>query len=145
MIDQHVLASRLSALEGYRAKLESFQRFDRETFLDDEDIHQLAARYLHLACECMLDLSQHLIAGKGFRQPRDYKDAIEVLREEGVFEADLAERLEGWMGFRNVLVHMYLETDHERSYEAIRHELDDLREFSARLAEFLEEEPEEPR
>ena len=29
MVDQHVLASRLSALEGYRAKLESFKRRDR--------------------------------------------------------------------------------------------------------------------
>ncbi len=44
MIDQHILASRLSALEGYRAKLESFRRYGREEFLRDEDVHQLAAR-----------------------------------------------------------------------------------------------------
>ncbi len=43
VIDQHVLASRLSALEGYRAKLASFRRFSREEFLADEDVHQLAA------------------------------------------------------------------------------------------------------
>ena len=43
MVDQHVLASRLSALESYRAKLESFKRFSREEFLQDEDVHELAA------------------------------------------------------------------------------------------------------
>ncbi len=93
MVDQDVLASRLSTLEGYRVKLESFQRFGREDFLADEDIYQLAARYLQLACECVLDITQHVIAEEGFRQPKDYKDAIEVLREEEVLEADLAQRL----------------------------------------------------
>jgi uncharacterized protein YutE (UPF0331/DUF86 family) len=43
------------------------------------------------------------------------------------------------MGFRNVLVHFYLDTDHARSYEAIQHELGDLAAFAARLAEFLDE------
>lgn len=139
MVDQHVLASRLSALEGYRAKLESFRRFSRDEFLADEDIHQLAARYLQLACECILDLTQHVVAEQGYRQPRDYKDAIQVLREEGVLDEGLAERLQGWMGFRNVLVHLYLETDHGRSYEAIQNELGDLDAFSARMASFLKE------
>lgn len=92
-----MLASRLSGLEGYRAKLEGFKSLGRDEFLGDEDVHQLAARYLQLACECILDLTQHVIAEMGFRQPRDYKDAIEVLREEGVLEPDLAERLQGWM------------------------------------------------
>lgn len=139
MVDQDVLASRLSTLEGYRVKLESFQRLGRGDFLADEDIYQLAARYLQLACECILDITQHVIAEEGFRQPKDYKDAIEVLREEEVLEADLAQRLQGWMGFRNVLVHLYIETDHGRSYETIQNELGDLDEFSRRMARFLAE------
>lgn len=139
MIDQHVITSRLSTLEGYRVKLESFERYSREEFLRDEDVHQLAARYLQLACECMLDLSQHVIGQKGYRHPADYKDAIEVLREEGVLGEDLAERIKGWMGFWNVLVHLYLETDHEQTYTTIQHELGDLDEFAARIATLLEE------
>lgn len=138
MIDQHVIASRLSALEGYRAKLESFKRYSRADFLEDEDIRQLAARYLHLACESMLDISQHVVAQKGFRQPRDYKDVIEVLREEGILDHVLADRIKGWIGFRNVLVHLYLETDHGRSYDAIQHELGDLDAFAAELGKLLE-------
>lgn len=138
MVDQHVLTSRLSALERYRTKLESFQRYSRAKFLAEEDIHQLAARYLQLACECMLDVSQHVIADEGFRQPRDYKDAIEVLREEGVLDADLTRRIQGWMGFRNVLVHLYIDVDHEQTWAAIQHELGDLDAFAARLATLLE-------
>lgn len=128
----------MSALEGYRAKLDSFRRFSRDEFLADEDVHQLAARYLQLACECVLDLAQHVIAEAGFRQPADYKDAIAVLRDEAILDRDLASRLQGWMGFRNVLVDLYLDFDHQRSWEAIQHELGDLDAFASRMARFLE-------
>lgn len=39
--------------------------------------------------------------------------------------------LEGWAGFRNVLVHEYVNIDHRIAYAAIRNELDDLADFRA--------------
>lgn len=33
MVDQQTLASRLSALEGYLARLHAFKQYDRKTFL----------------------------------------------------------------------------------------------------------------
>ncbi len=139
MVDLHALASRLSALEGYRARLEAFRRLGRDEFLSDEDLYQLAERYLHLACESMLDAAQHVVVELGFRQPADYKDAIEVLGEEGILTRDLTERIKGWMGFRNVLVHFYLGIDHQRAFEAIQNDLGDLSEFAAEMAQLLEE------
>jgi uncharacterized protein YutE (UPF0331/DUF86 family) len=139
VVDLHALASRLSALEGYRAKLEAFRRFSRDEFLGDEDLYQLAERYLHLACECMLDAAQHVIAEMGFRQPNDYKDAVEILCEEDILPRELAERIKGWMGFRNVLVHFYLGIDHQRAFGAIQSELGDLDEFAAEFARLLDE------
>ncbi len=133
-----MLASRLSALEGYLAKLESFTRYSREEFLGDEDVHHLAERYLHLACECMLDVAQHVISDMGYRQPEGYRDTMDVLREEGVLEEDLAERLKGWIGFRNILVHLYTEIDHAVSYRALVEGLDDLKDFGSKMAPFLE-------
>jgi uncharacterized protein YutE (UPF0331/DUF86 family) len=129
----------LSALADYIGELRAFARFSRQEFLDDPHVYNLAERFLHLACECMLDAAQHVISEKGFRQPDDYRDAMKVLHEEGILEAELAERLKGWMGFRNVLVHLYLEIDHEKSYKAIQEELPDLDAFAARMARLLSE------
>lgn len=138
MVDQHVLLQRLSALEGYLVELRALANHPREVFLAKPHIYHLAERFLHLACECVLDISQHVIAGMGYRQTEGYKDAMDVLREEGVFDTALAETLKGWMGFRNVLVHLYLEIDHERSYLAITEELGDLEAFAAKMACFLD-------
>ena len=45
---------------------------------------------------------------------------------------DEAERMRGWAGFRNVLVHDYIGIDHRIAYAAIRDELDDLVAFRIR-------------
>jgi uncharacterized protein YutE (UPF0331/DUF86 family) len=137
VVDQSVLVSRLSTLEGYLAKLRTFSTFSRDDFLADEDVHHLAERYLHLACECVLDIAQHVISDMGYRQPEGYKDTMDVLRDEEILGDELADRLKGWMGFRNVLVHLYLEIDHRESYKAILEDLGDLEAFAERMTGFL--------
>ncbi|HEX6198908.1 MAG TPA: DUF86 domain-containing protein, partial [Thermoanaerobaculia bacterium] len=132
-----VLSARLSALEGYLAELRSFRDRSREEFVREPALHGLAERYLHLASEAVADAAHHVIADEGYRQPENYKDAIEVLQEEGLIQSDLAERLQDWMGFRHVLVHLYLKIDHGRSWDAIQEDLGDLEAFAAAMGRFL--------
>ena len=139
MVDRHVVESRLSVLEGYRARLEAFRDVSREEFVGDQDSHLLAERLLHLSCECMLDLAQHVISDLGWRQPEDYKDTMQVLHDEGVLDDQLTARLKDWMGFRNVLVHLYLTIDHEKCWETIQNDLGDLDAFAERMGRFLED------
>lgn len=138
MVDPSIVVSRLSALESYFERLETFRDIPLAEFLADPDIHHLAERYLHLACECVLDTAQHVISDAGFRQPESYRDALAILRDENVLEADLAERLQGWMDFRYVLVHLYLEIDHALVYRTIQEQLGDLAEFAARIGRLLD-------
>jgi uncharacterized protein YutE (UPF0331/DUF86 family) len=137
VVDRDALSSRLDALAGYLAELRSFQSVRREDFVSEPALHHLAERFLHLACESVLDIAQHVIADQGYRQAKSYKDAIDVLRDEDLLARDLAERLKGWMGFRNVLVHLYLEIDHGRTYDAIRDDLGDLEQFAVAMAPLL--------
>ncbi|MCP3964407.1 MAG: DUF86 domain-containing protein [bacterium] len=127
----------MNALDEYLVELKAFAHWSREEFLGDPHRHHLAERFLHLACECVLDISQHVISDMGFRQPEDYKDSMEVLRQEGILGDDLAKRLKGWMGFRNVLVHLYLAIDHNQSYDTIHNELGDLEDFKKNMAQLL--------
>jgi len=138
VVDQRKLSSRLSALESYLAELRSFRAYSREQFIGEPALHHLAERYLHLACEAVLDIAQHVIADQGFTQATSYRNSVEVLQEEGLLEGDLSKRLQRWMGFRNVLVHLYLEIDHGRVYDAIQEDLGDLEAFAASMARFLQ-------
>jgi uncharacterized protein YutE (UPF0331/DUF86 family) len=119
------------------ARLEEFRAIDRDRFVADPDTHHLAERYLHLAVESALDIANHVIADRGFEAPETYRDAFAVLARHQVVAEDLARRLQGWAGFRNILVHAYLDIDHGLAWDAIAHDLGDLRELAAIAAQLL--------
>ena len=126
MLDTEIFSRRLDALAGYLDRLRSLGEAPESEYLAEPGVHDLAARYLHLAAEAAIDLGNHWIADQGLRTPDSNRDTFTVLEEAGEIDASLAERLRGWAGFRNVLVHEYIGIDHRIAYAAIRNELDDL-------------------
>lgn len=127
----------MNALEGYSKELRAFRKIPEDRYVEEPALHHLAERYLHLACEAVLDIAHHVISDQGLRQAENYRDAMHVLAEEGLVEQELAERLEEWMGFRNVLVHLYLDIDHRRTWAFIQNDLEDLEGFAAAMGALL--------
>jgi uncharacterized protein YutE (UPF0331/DUF86 family) len=137
VVDAGILRRRIDALLGYLERLERFRNVDRATFVSDPDTHHLAERYLHLAVESSLDIANHLIADQGLEAPETYLDAFAILGTHGVLDSALAQRLQAWAGYRNVLVHAYLAIDHGVAWDAITSDLDDLRALAAVAAALL--------
>ncbi|HVS63471.1 MAG TPA: DUF86 domain-containing protein [Thermoanaerobaculia bacterium] len=110
--------------------MRTFREASEDEFVREPALHDLAERYLHLAVEAALDLANHWIADQQLGSPEVNRDSFTVLEKAGELPADLAERLRGWAGFRNILVHEYLDIDHSISFQAIREELGDLDELA---------------
>jgi uncharacterized protein YutE (UPF0331/DUF86 family) len=131
MVDPEIFSRRLESLHGYLQKLRAFRSAQEAEFVREPALHDLAERYLHLAVEACLDVANHWIAEKALPTPDSNRDTFSVLENAGELAPALAERLRGWAGFRNVLVHEYLAIDHGIAYRAIRDELADLESFAA--------------
>ena len=129
MVDQETFSRRLDALDLYLERAERLGEVDETEFAAVPSIHDLAERYLHLVTEAAIDLANHWIADKGLRTPESNRDTFSVLEESGEIDPALAERLRGWAGFRNVLVHQYANIDHHLSYRAIHEDLGDFLAF----------------
>ena len=84
-------------------------------------------------------MANHVIADRGWQQPRTYRDAFTILAEHGILTTSLADRMAGWAGLRNILVHLYLEVDHERLYTILQEELEDLESFGKSMTALLDE------
>ncbi len=130
MVDAEIFQRRLAKLETLLADLRSLATTPRDEYLADRARQAEAERWLHLAAECVLDLAHHLIADRGWRASSSYRDAIRVLREEGVVDEPLASELEQWAGLRNVLVHLYLDVDHAIIFDILHNDLDQLQHFA---------------
>jgi uncharacterized protein YutE (UPF0331/DUF86 family) len=141
MVDREIFSRRLEALRGYLTKLRAFGDVDQAEFVREPALHDLAERYLHLAVEACLDLANHWIADRALPTPDANRDTFTVLERAGELAPELAERLRGWAGFRNILVHEYLDIDHGMAYRAIRDELGDLERLASWATGKLDAEP----
>ncbi|MDX2023453.1 MAG: DUF86 domain-containing protein [Deltaproteobacteria bacterium] len=119
MVDANILRRRLDALLQYLDRLSAFRKVSREEFRATPDVHHLAERYLHLAVEAALDIANHVIADRRWEAPASYRDAFSILSRHGFLDEPLASRLQQWAGFRNILVHAYLDIDHGIAWDTI--------------------------
>lgn len=62
-----------------------------------------------VAIECCVDVGQHLCAVQGWGPPATNADTFRLLAAHGVLDDDLANRMARASGFRNVLVHEYVQ------------------------------------
>jgi uncharacterized protein YutE (UPF0331/DUF86 family) len=97
------------------------------------DLRWSVERGLQLCAQNVLDIATHIAAASG-RDAPDYASAIDRLAELSVLPAQFAARLRPLAGFRNVLVHGYLEVDLALVEKILTEKIQDLEEF-ARLVE----------
>ncbi len=83
-----------------------------------------------LAAEILLDTGNHILSAHFGESARDYEDVITQLAAHTVIDEHSRTRLKGLGGFRNVLVHGYLELDPDRV-------ADHLAKAPAAFSEFL--------
>jgi uncharacterized protein YutE (UPF0331/DUF86 family) len=94
---------------------------------------------LQRACEQCIDLANHTIKIRKLGLPKDSKESFRLLAEAGLIPHDLSNRLEGMVGFRNVLVHQYQQLDFRLMVDVIENHLDDLLLFTdSILKEFID-------
>ena len=137
MVRTEVLRRRLERLEEYIAILERLADYDEETFVADPERYGSAERFLQLAIESLMDMGSHVIADEGWGSVNQGRDIPRIFREQGLIDEALEERWIRMIGFRNLLVHEYMEIDRRRVYEVLRHGLEDLRRLARVFARLL--------
>lgn len=102
----------------------------------DLSLHNDVLFSLLTVCQLVIDISGELAARHGLRF-EDYTSAVRSLEQIRDFPADMVADLARLPGFRNVLIHEYVELDLSLAVEAIGR-LEVVRQF-ARLVANLEE------
>jgi uncharacterized protein YutE (UPF0331/DUF86 family) len=128
MVDRYVVSARIVRIREYVALLRRIRGMATEReFVRDPLIYGNAERYLQLAIQAVLDISHHIVADRNLPLPTDNKSLFDLLARQKVISTRLSAKLASMAGFRNVLVHEYLEIDRRRVYRA----LSELRDFES--------------
>ena len=94
------------------------------------------AANLQRAAEQVIDLANHVIRKGKLGLPKESKESFEILATAKVIPQELADKLKGMVGFRNIMVHQYQEMDIKIMVDVIEHRLDDLVVFTTHIMEF---------
>lgn len=86
--------------------------------------------------EACVDVAQHICSAHGWGPPQDNGDAMKVLGRHGALSAELSDAMRKAVGFRNVLVHEYVEVSDDIVVARLG-DLRDLEQFVEQLTAFL--------
>lgn len=127
-------------LDNLKATIRKIERMDivLEDILEDEDIQDLINRRMQVAVENCIDIATHLAAGLDLPRKERASDVFLLLGENKIISKEIAGKLAGAVGFRNILVHEYAEIDYRLAYAGLDEKLSDLNQFAREVLEFLE-------
>ena len=138
MVDRYVVQARIAKIREYVALLRRIRGMaDERRFVNDPLIYGNAERYLQLAIQAVLDISNHIVADMNVNLPADSKELFIMLARRKVLPARLSKKLVSMAGFRNLLVHEYLEIDRRRVYAVLHKDLGDFERFIEAVSKLL--------
>ena len=138
MVDRYIVQARIAKIQEYLALLRRIaKQAEQARFLKDPFIYGNAERYLQLAIQCVIDISNHAVADLKLRLPADNAELFELLAANRIITAALARKLTAMAGFRNILVHEYLEIDRRRVYSVLKNDLADFEKFIRAISKLL--------
>jgi uncharacterized protein YutE (UPF0331/DUF86 family) len=132
LVRRHLLAmdEAIGVLRPHQGKPIAALTADREALW-------VVERGLQLCAQNALDVASHLAASAG-RDVPDYGAAIDRLGELGILPAAFVARFRGIAGFRNVIVHGYLDVDPARVHQLLNERLGDFAEFARHVSAFVD-------
>lgn len=126
------LVERLADLRRHLDHLDGLRpRVTRQALLDDLSLHNDVLYSLLTVCQLVIDIAGELSAQR-LEAFEDYTQAVRNLSHDRRFPPAMVDRLALLPGFRNVVIHEYMQIDFDRVVEAVN-DLAPIEEFVAIL------------
>ena len=135
-VDSTVVRRHLFALQSAVQTLATHRDVSIDELKSNRDRLWAIERGLQLVAQNAIDIATHLAAAAGF-DSSDYATAIDRLAALGILSPEFISRFRGIAGFRNVLVHGYLELDLSVLHQLLTTRLQDFTTFAQSIEDYL--------
>lgn len=133
-----IALNKKASIERCVAQIRAYYGLPAEVAFEDDHLRQDAiAINLQRAFEQCIDLANHAIKVLKLGLPQGSRESFRLLATASVIPRELSNRLEGMVGFRNVLVHQYADFDVRLMVEVIETRLDDMTLFADHVLKIL--------
>jgi uncharacterized protein YutE (UPF0331/DUF86 family) len=134
VVDRDVVLAKVATIDRCLGRIAQ-TRGERRAVLLPVEVEDLVILNLQRAVQAAIDLATHAVTTEAYGLPDSVASSFSILERHGVLDAELARRLRGMVGFRNVAIHDYQAIDPAIVESILSRHLDDLRAFAARIVE----------
>lgn len=138
-LDADVIRQKLSLIEASLDTLQSLGEVTARRLADDPVEAAAVERLLTRVVDLAVDVNSHAASSLLGRHPGGYAESFRMASTAGLLPADLAERLAGSAGMRNVIVHQYAELDRDLVAAAVAKTIEGYRDYVTAVAGFVVE------
>ncbi len=126
-----IILSKKVSIERCLKQIDQYYRMETALpFVKDQLRLDAVAMNLQRAAELTIDIANHLVRIRKLGLPRDSRESFTLLAQAGVIDEEMMHKLQGMVGFRNILMHEYQELDMQILIDVIEHRTRDLLEFA---------------
>ncbi|MBW1714987.1 MAG: DUF86 domain-containing protein [Deltaproteobacteria bacterium] len=136
MPDKDIVIAKVAIIQRCLKRIKEATHLDPES-LDNIDKQDIFVLNLQRAVQAVIDLATHIVASEGLGLPDTIKDNFHLLYEGKIIHRELAKRMEGMVGFRNIAVHNYESLDEEILKSILGEHLADLEEFYTTVLDYF--------
>jgi len=118
MILRHeAIEERFKELDTIIQELGKYGDISWDAFNSSLSQQWIVERGLIAAASLIFDVADHILAGNFGDYAQTYGESLAKLHDQGILSAELYGQMKGLSGFRNILIHAYLEFDPQEVYE----------------------------
>ncbi|MBI5408438.1 MAG: DUF86 domain-containing protein [Nitrospirae bacterium] len=106
---KHRLLKHLKFIEDEIKDYPKFRQLTKDEYFKDKDRRRSVERWIENIINSSIDISKVILTLEDRRLPDTYKEIVLSLSYINGLKIDSAETLAGWVWFRNVIAHEYLD------------------------------------
>lgn len=128
-----VILNKAASIEHCLQRIQKEYAGNKQNLVANQTKQDAIVLNLQRACETTIDLAMYVISQRKLGVPQDSRDAFALLQTGDILPADLAQRMQRMVGFRNVAIHEYTRLNLDVIHSIITKQLDDFRTFSSTI------------
>jgi uncharacterized protein YutE (UPF0331/DUF86 family) len=120
VLRRETIEQRLKELDEILQELGKYREVNLEALRRDVGQRWILERGLIAAATIIFDVADHILAGHFGTYTETYEESLGTLRDRAVISKELYREIKGLGGFRNILVHRYLDINPDEVFESFQ-------------------------
>lgn len=137
VIRREIVEERLRYLDLVLEELSKYRDVGPDKLRDSLSLRWAVERGLIAAATLVFDVLDHILAARFGVYPETYEDILRLSFEKGIISPELFQNIRGLGGFRNILVHQYLQVDMSELHRGLQKAFMVFPRFSREILDWL--------